>query len=188
MNYLTLLPRLDDWPREKALVLDKIGRRKDAANTLATKCSLNLAENYAQNVFPFENVYNTVFDGLIEKNDEVEALIFLGRNFDRLDLVRAIGLFPDSLSLETCMDSFTMLLSEKNSAHLDHLVIHQLLKRENMNAKVTLLNEKSKYVILDGDRICPVCTKGFKADSAIVVSNSQVTHYACHLPPRAVSQ
>ena len=185
---LALLPRLDDWPREQAQVLDFAGRRREAAYLLATRCSREEAESYARSVKDEENVFDLVLDGLLsrgggnsdEDDDADGALRFLVRNVDSMDAGRALKALPDRLDLESCMELVRVALGDRESGHRDHQVMKQLLRRENFMARERLAMEKAKYVLVGMDSpACVGCRRTFKAENPMIVFQSHVWHYAC---------
>ena len=185
MNYESLLSLLDDWPREQALVLDRLDRKREAAFTLATRCSIGDAERYARNAINehVTGLFDTVLDGLINRPDvsHAEALAFYTRNFNLMqDPIRALGLFSDDVPLASCMGLTKTALAEKAANHRDHLVIQKLLKHENLVVRQKLAQQKAKYVVLNTvSPVCKTCGRGFKADSPIVVWNMDVWHFTC---------
>jgi protocatechuate 3,4-dioxygenase beta subunit len=123
-SYELLLPHLSDWPKQQAMVLDRAGKQEEAAHVyvccevnkmekyilttpttrLATKCSFEEAEAYARRVENVVNVFDMTFDGIIATKSPQEAVLFLSRNFDHVDVPKALVMLPDEMTLESLFD------------------------------------------------------------------------------------
>lgn len=169
-SFEALLPKLDEFPSQQALVLDCAHRRSDAAFTLATKCPLAKAEAYARLQKCRENVFDVVFDGILADARVEDAVKFLSRNFSSLkDPTRALNQLPDDLSLESLDGVFRAALSEQSAAHREHVVTRQLLKSENLVVMEKLSRLRGSYVVVNSQTTCSVCGRQFKPESPIVV-------------------
>lgn len=182
MNFTVLLSRLDKWPREQAVVLDRLGRRQDAAFTLATKCAeFQVAEAYALQVLSEQNVFGTVYDGLVSSGKQTAAIEFLAKHTDRLDCAKCFARLPSSLALsKDQLGMFRHALTSKIQSHRDQQMEQQLLRTEHFDTLQRLSHEQAKYVVITELDRCQGCHKALSPDHPVLVFQSKAWHYACY--------
>jgi hypothetical protein len=122
-----------------------------------------------------------VFDVLLEQQGYKAALPMAERNAQFMDVNQVVNKLDDAVPTGHLVNLVQVALQGAVSDHRDHLIVHQLLKHENLMAMQALAQLKAEYVVMDKDKRCVVCGRPFKPDVAFVrLPESRVlAHVSC---------
>jgi len=172
------------WHVELATVLDKLRDYRQAAKTLVDYDPI-LGEAYALKKGDAQ-VLGLVFESILHSSGYVSALAMAERSALQINVLQVLAALGNDVPFTSLANLVRMGLQSSESKHRDHLVVRQLVKHENLMAMQDLALLKSQYVLMDKNKRCVVCGRGFKPDTAFVrlPENEQgqflLAHAACH--------
>ncbi|KAK9460769.1 uncharacterized protein V1516DRAFT_677607 [Lipomyces oligophaga] len=107
------------------------------------------------------------------------ALDLLSNNGSRLSAIDALELLPPNIKLTSLSQFFQSHLRDTTSTMNQNRISAALLKSELVRTQQTLLNLRSKNVVITDARVCPVCIKRIGNSVISVFPDQTVVHYGC---------
>ncbi|KNC56116.1 vesicle fusion protein [Thecamonas trahens ATCC 50062] len=115
------------------------------------------------------------------------AMDLLNAYSSRIDIPRALELLPPDTPLASLLPFFDAVLKSKSELYRRNLVLRNLLRSENLLVREQLIQERSRYVVIEENRMCGVCHKRIlSSQSFAVYPNNVVVHYRCASKDRDV--
>jgi len=183
LSLSTLLPEVVDLPEERAAVLDRLGRRREAAAVLALH-DLDKAEAYAAACADPREACAVVLAEAVRRDPTGELAVgVLERRASKVDVLGALEALPDDAPVDRVARVVSAELARAASAHREALVVRQLLKRDNFAATLALHRERAASFVVTADSRCAACRRAFKGDAAFVrFPDGALRHRACVSP------
>eukprot|EP01116_Phalansterium_solitarium_P000135 TRINITY_DN10090_c0_g1_i1.p1 TRINITY_DN10090_c0_g1~~TRINITY_DN10090_c0_g1_i1.p1 ORF type:complete len:892 (-),score=174.91 TRINITY_DN10090_c0_g1_i1:69-2744(-) len=180
----------DDLFEERAILLSRIGQHKEALHIYAHKLQAPLAaEAYCQKHYDASqegarDVYLSLLRVYLQPADDMlpmvsPALALLNKHYKRINIPKALELFPASVPLKDLYPVLECVLQDNTQARRNGQVLKNLLKSENLQIQEQLIGVRSRVVKMTEDRMCLVCNKRIGFSVFACYPNGTVVHYFC---------
>ncbi|KAK9239635.1 hypothetical protein V1525DRAFT_397966 [Lipomyces kononenkoae] len=107
------------------------------------------------------------------------ALELLSNHGSRVSAIDALELLPEDIKMASLGPFLEAHLRATNESVSRDRLLASLLKTELVRTQQTLIDVRSKNVVISDTRVCPVCVKRLGNSVISVFPNRAVVHYGC---------
>jgi Vam6/Vps39-like protein vacuolar protein sorting-associated protein 39 len=178
-----------DLFEERAILLSKIGQHEAALEIYAHRLNdFRMAEEYCARHYDknadARDVYLSLLRVYLRPPPPAvpmikPALALLKAHFGRIDTPKALDMLPVNVSIKQLLPFFRSVLRADTETRRNSQIIHSLVKSENLQVHEQLIAARSRAIVINEGKPCPVCKKRLGTSVFASYPNGVVVHYIC---------
>jgi Vam6/Vps39-like protein vacuolar protein sorting-associated protein 39 len=186
LEYAISKLNLENFPKERAIVLGKLGKHQEVLTIYVEKLNdTNKAEAYCNQVFcNYKDIYYELLKIYLKSDDKkikIDASIrLLNENSTEISSCRLLELLPDELiKFQNLSPFFENMLNRLYKNKHSIQIIKRLMFSLELQIHETKIFYKDKYFIVKDEQLCKKCNKRIGKSVIVRFPNGDLMHYSC---------